>query len=234
VLSYEIDQALAELIATVNRVTGAASRRVPADEIDLRVEAAIRAADRLDALVGPDPTNLRRHLHWLGRRHRDGRPELSDVDVRDLQEHDLPERIAAVVAWSDGLLDPGLLEAVLPSWQAQDYDSAVRSAFVLLEQRIREAASINPAAGFTGRGLVSRLLPGDGISDRWGLDGLMGQLTHGEQRGARELLNGAFGLFRNATAHRSTAYSRDEAEDVLHLLHLCLRLVAKITPPPDP
>jgi Protein of unknown function (Hypoth_ymh) len=234
VLSYEVYQALAELIAAVNRVTDAAGRRVPADEIELRVEAAIRAADRLDALVGADRTHLRRHLWWLGRRHREGHPELSDVDVRDLHEHDLPDRIAAVIAWSDGLLDPELVEAVLPSWQAQDYDSAVRSAFVQLERRLRDAAAINSAAGLTGRGLVSRLLPGDGTSDRWGPDGLMGRLTDGEQRGARELLNGAFALFRNATAHRSTAYTREEAEDVLHLVHLCLRLVAKITAPPEP
>ena len=143
-----------------------------------------------------------------------------------------PRASNAVRTWSNELLDAELVAAVLPSWQAQDYDSAVRSAFVHLEDRMREAGSIDRAEGLTGRSLVSRLLPGNGMSERWNAEGLLGQLAHQEQRGARELLNGSFSLFRNATAHRSTAYTRDEAEDVVHLVHVCLRLVAKIALPP--
>jgi Protein of unknown function (Hypoth_ymh) len=232
VLSFEIHGALADLAAAVYRVTDAAADRAPVDEIDLRVDAAVAAAGRLDAVIGPDPTNLRRHLHWLRRRHREGHPELSDGDVRDLREHDLPERIQTVVSWSGGLLDAGLVDAVLRSWQAQEYDSAVRSAFVHLEQRMREVGSVDPAAGLTARRLVSRLLPGNDTSDRWSEEGFMGSLPDGEQGGARELLNGSFSLFRNATAHRSPAYTREEAEDVIHLVNLCLRLVAKISLPP--
>jgi hypothetical protein len=83
--------------------------------------------------------------------------------------------------------------------------------------------------------LVARLLPGNGPSDRWGDEGLLGHLTDREQTGARELLNGALSLFRNATAHRATAYTREEAEDVLHLVNLCLRLLAKYrTPDAEP
>jgi hypothetical protein len=79
VLSFEIHGALADLAAAVYRVTDAAAARAPVDEIDLRVDAAVAAAGRLDAVIGPDPTNLRRHLHWLRQRHRRVAPSFPTV-----------------------------------------------------------------------------------------------------------------------------------------------------------
>jgi Protein of unknown function (Hypoth_ymh) len=99
---------------------------------------------------------------------------------------------------------PGLVEAIEGSWRAQQYDAAVREAFVYLEARMRELGVVDPGSGLTGRQLVARLLPGNGPSER-GDVGLLGHLTDREQSGARELLNGAVSLFRNATAHRATA-----------------------------
>jgi hypothetical protein len=236
VLSFEVHRQLAELTGAIDQVTTAATERAPADEIDLRVDAALSSASRLEAMIGTEFTRLHRHLAWLRRRHREGRPELSDGDVADLRGHDLPEVIEAVERWSHALLDPGLVASIEGSWRGQQYDAAVRESFVFLEQRMREIAPVAPSEGVIGRRLVTRLLPGNGPSDRWGEDGLMGHLTDTEQGGARELLNGSLALFRNATAHRTTAYSREEAEDVVHLVKLCLRLLAKIRPPaaPDP
>lgn len=233
-LSVEVYRELAELMSAVNRVTTAATERVAFDEIDLRVDEALSCASRLEAMIGAEFHGLRRHLGWLRRRHREGRPELADGDVVDLREHDLPVAINTVESWSRATLDPALVASVERSWRAQQYDAAVRESFVLLEQRMREVAAVAPGEGVVGRRLVTRLLPGDGPSDRWSTNGFMGHLTDGEQRGARELLNGTLGLFRNATAHRTTAYSREEAEDVIRLVNLCLRLLAKIGEPAAP
>jgi Protein of unknown function (Hypoth_ymh) len=232
-LSFEVHRELAELTSAVHRVTNAAIERAPSDEIELRVDAALSSAGRLEAMIGGQFYGLRRHLGWLRKRHREGRPNLADSDVADLREHDLAEAIDAVEKWSHALLDPALVACVEGSWRAQQYDAAVREAFVFLEQRMRGVAAVSPAEGVVGRRLVTRLLPGSGPSDRWSPDGFMGHLSDGEQGGARELLNGSLALFRNATAHRTTAYSREEAEDLVHLVNLCLRLVAKVRIPPD-
>lgn len=232
-LSFEVHRELAELTSAVHRVTNAAVERVPSDEIELRVDAALSSAGRLEAMIGSEFYGLRRHLGWLRKRHSEGRPDLADGDVTDLRERDLAEAIDAVEKWTHALLDPALVASVEGSWRAQQYDAAVREAFVFLEQRIREVAAVSPAEGVVGRRLIARLLPGTGPSGRWSPDGFMGQLSNGEQSGARELLNGALALFRNATAHRATAYSREEAEDLVHLVNLCLRLAAKVRVPPE-
>lgn len=227
VLSFEVHGELTELIAAVNRVATAAEKRAPVTEIELRVNHARETAERLEAMIDAKFGSLRRHLAWLLRRHREGRPELADGDVMDLREHDLPDVTATVGRWAENLLDGGLVETIEGSWRAQRYDAAVREAFVYLEARMRALGLVDPGLGLTGRQLVARLLPGNGPSDRWGDEGLLGHLTDREQSGARELLNGAVSLFRNATAHRATAYTREEAEDVVHLVNLCLRLLDK-------
>jgi hypothetical protein len=230
VLDVDMHQALAELIAAVNRATDAAERRAPAAEVELRVDAAEAVAARIEAMIGSSSGNLRRHLYWLRRRFGEGKPELADGDLRDLREHDVPAVVDAVAAWGRSLIDAKLYQAVIRSWEAQQYDSAVRSAFVCLEERMRSLGDVSARRSVAGAGLVRQLLPEGDDRDRWDSRGFMGGLTDGEQKGARQLLSGSFGLFRNATAHRSVAYSRDEAADVIHLVNLCFRLTEKIRP----
>jgi len=55
--------------------------------------------------------------------------------------------------------------------------------------------------------------------------GPFGALTSGERAGVYYLLRGAFLLARNATAHRPLDYTRHEAEDLIHLVNLCLAVV---------
>lgn len=229
-LSLEVHRALTDLVKKVHEAAAAAEQRVAFEEIDLRVTAALASADRLEAITGVQAASTRRHLGWIRHRHGEGQPELSDGDVRDLRQHDLPEVIDAIGRWVQHQIDPDLLAAIEGSWEAQQYDAAVRDAFVHVEERLRSVGGIDPREGLVGRRLVNRVLPGTGPSDRWTPDGFLGAMTDQEQGGAREILHGALALFRNATAHRVTAYSREEAQDVLHLVNLCIRLIKKIQP----
>lgn len=232
-LSVDIHRRLAALYKEIYALAAAAERRAPTSEIELRVAAARATAAGLEQMVGAEFGSLRRHLGWLLRRHREGRPDEADGDVADLRERDLPDVIDTVATWSAGLLDVGLAAAVAGSWRSGEYDAAVRAAFVHLEQRMRAVGAVPPNESVVGRRLVNRVLPGNGPSEMWTADGFMGHLNDGEQSGARELLNGSLSLFRNATAHRETGYALEEAEDILHLVSLCLRLLAKVqsTPP---
>jgi uncharacterized protein (TIGR02391 family) len=211
----------------VNRLTTAAAARAPAEEISLLADVARANAAALTSATGADLGNLERHIWWIRKNHRAGRPEASDGDIADLRERDLVVAIDAVTAWSMTFLRPEIVSAIQGSWRAEQYDAAVRDAFVHLEGRMRELADVKPQEALTGRRLVNRLLPTNGDTAPLGDEGLLGHLTDTEKGGARDLLNGAVSLFRNASAHRPTAYSRAEAEDVIHLVNLCLRLLDK-------
>ncbi len=54
----------------------------------------------------------------------------------------------------------------------------------------------------------------------------MGHLTRGELAGVYNYVKGAFLLFRNATAHRPIPYTAAEAEDIIHVVNLCLRMLS--------
>lgn len=227
-LSFEVHRDLTALIASVEGVAAAAEERVAASEIELRVAATLAIADRLEAVVESRFIGLRRHLGWLLYRHCEGKPHLADGDITDLRKHDLPEVMEAIETWSARLLDPGLEAVVGELWKNLQYDAAVRAGFVYVEERMRTLAGVEPADGVVGRKLVHRLLPINGVMPgKWSDRGLLGHLTENEESGARDLLSGALALFRNATAHRQVAYTREEADDVLHLVSLSLRLLAK-------
>lgn len=106
------------------------------------------------------------------------------------------------------------------------FDEAVRSAFVLLEERLRK--SVNEER-MTGTQLANTAFgPAKGP--------LAQQLGHSrsEKEGLRELYSGAFKLFRNPTAHGVVEYSAAEGKAIISLVDLLLRILkrAEELPPP--
>jgi uncharacterized protein (TIGR02391 family) len=195
------------------------------------VAAAQGTLDRLQEIVGAGPTgafnDLSRHLHFIVHYHRKNQPENFASDLVGIRERDLPGIIKLVGAWGAPEYDPVLLAAVRVSWDAQHYASAVRDAFIVLETRLRDLVDLDPAAA-SGARLVSAVL-GPTSPTRVALptDTFMGALTGPEAEGAYALVKGAFQLFRNATAHRPIVYQRQQAEDVIRLVNLCLTLLPR-------
>lgn len=228
-LSLEVHRELVTLIGAINRLIAAAIVRAPVEEIELRVAAASAAQQTLETMTGATFGKMDRHLSWLLKNHREGRPAASDGDIADLRDHDLPDAVQAVTAWTDRLLDTRPVAAITRSWEAQDYDGTVRDAFIELEARMKALATIRPGETLFGRRLVTRLFDPEQLPAMLlGARGFMGELTPNELVAARDLVGGSVGLFRNATAHRVVPYTRDEASDVVHLVNLCLRLVDKM------
>jgi hypothetical protein len=231
-LAIEVQRRLVDVISTATRAAAAAEARAPSSEIDLRVAAAQESIAELRSLTGVSDGYLGRHLGFIQLNHRRGQPQASDGDIADIRERDLLELVERVAGWAETTNGTELTEAAGAAWERQDYDGAVRAAFVRLETRMRELAGVPANDGsFVGRRLVNRLLPDNGITERWTSEGLLGQLKEQEQAAARELYLGALGLFRNATGHRETGYTREEAADVLGLVALCFRLLGKLSPP---
>jgi uncharacterized protein (TIGR02391 family) len=99
------------------------------------------------------------------------------------------------------------------------FDEAVRSAFVLLEERLRDAVK---AEGMTGTQLANHAFsPMNGpLAKHLGRN-------QAEREGLRELYSGAFRLFRNPTAHGVVGYSAAEGKAIIGLVDLLLKLVKR-------
>jgi len=106
------------------------------------------------------------------------------------------------------------------------FDEAVRSAFVLLEERLRKAVN---KEGMTGTQLANYAFnPAEGP--------LAKHLGHdpSEREGLRELYSGTFKLFRNPTAHGAVGYSPAESKAILGLVDLMLKMLKRVEELPPP
>jgi hypothetical protein len=227
----EAHEQLGDLIADVHElIRTVQSQAASAGEVTLRATTAREKLDRLAATVGAGASGafgtLGRHLYFLDYWYQRSRADSYAQDIVDLTERDLPGVIAFVGQWTTSGLDAGLIAATSTSWDAHHYSGAVRDAFVYLEMALREAGGVDPQLGLSGDKLVEALL-GPNAPTPLALPGHgpFGTLTGGERAGAHHLLRGAFLLARNATAHRPIEYTRHQAEDLLHLVNLCLAVI---------
>lgn len=123
-------------------------------------------------------------------------------------------------------LDEELMRLCGPLVHMEKCDEALRSAFVLLEKRLRAAVKNDT---MTGTQLANHAFsPKDGP-----LAKQLGR-TQEEREGLRELFAGAFKLFRNPTAHGAAAYSAAEGKALLGLVHLMLGIVGRANELPSP
>ncbi len=103
------------------------------------------------------------------------------------------------------------------------FDEAVRNAFILLEDRLRQAVK---KEGMTGTDLANYAFsPKDGP--------LAKQLTNNvaERDGLRELYSGAFKLFRNPAAHGVVGYDSVQGKAIISLVNLLLKILDKAVHP---
>jgi uncharacterized protein (TIGR02391 family) len=106
-------------------------------------------------------------------------------------------------------------------------DEAVRSAFVLLEERLRKVVG---QEGMTGTQLANYAFNAK--------DGPLAKhlgRTQSEREGLRELYSGAFKLFRNPAAHGSVGYDASDGRAIMGLVNLMLGMLRRVDelPPPE-
>ncbi len=118
-------------------------------------------------------------------------------------------------------LDPELKERCLPMLGAGSadpalWDSAVRVALVVLEERLRRASGISDP-NTTGRDLVNGAFGGKGtMADRFE--------SHSERGGYRDLYAGVVGVFRNRYAHRLVDPAPEDAGALIVFINLLLKM----------
>lgn len=115
------------------------------------------------------------------------------------------------------VLDSELSERAIPQYENGHYQSAVQTAFIILEERIR------------AKGQFPRDVHGDDLmTQAFNPEG--GKLpfgeTSGEKQGVMFLYRGAMLSLRNPASHRFIdEVDEDYARDVIHTVNLLLRLV---------
>lgn len=141
---------------------------------------------------------------------------LTDDEMRKVRES-----IEAQAGWAEELV-----RRCGPLIHLGRFDEAVRSAFVLLEERLRKAVG---EGGMTGTQLANYAFnPEKGP--------LAKHLAHtpAEREGLRELYSGAFKLFRNPTAHGVVGYSPAEGRAIIGLVDLMLKMLQRVEELPPP
>lgn len=100
------------------------------------------------------------------------------------------------------------------------WDSAVRTAGVILEERLREVGAISDP-NKTGRTLVNDVFGSNGtLSSRFSVSS--------ERDGYRELYSGIVGAFRNPSAHRLVDPSPEEGGAFIVFVNLLLKKLEEI------
>ena len=221
---------LGALIIAVNDFREAIREEASPTEVDRMGTLAIQALREVARATGGTErrpfTELRRHLGWVARFYRQGKPDGYRQDFESLAVRDLPGVIQWVGQWEATLLPIDLVKAVQGSWDTGNYQAAVRDGFVHLEGVLRAVGEVPATKGLSGDKLVTRVL-GPTSPNRVSLDGrgTYEPVTSGEVEGAFYLFRGAFLLLRNAAAHRTIGYTAEQANEILNLIAFCLNLL---------
>lgn len=139
--------------------------------------------------------------------------------------NDQMEQVRSAIEAQAGL-DEELMRRCQPMIHMGKFDEAVRSAFVLLEERMRKVVD---KPGMTGTQLANF-----GFSPQNGpLAKHLGR-SQSEREGLRELYSGAFKLFRNPTAHGVVDYSAAQGKAIIALVDLMLKMLSRAEELPPP
>ena len=125
-----------------------------------------------------------------------------------------------------GQLHPLIASKVYPAFLRGEYDTAVFQAFREVEISVRQAGQF-PADVVGEKLMRAAFAPAKSGSPGPLVDN---QLPAGEQEAMSHLFAGAFGLYRNSTAHRYVPTRPEEAAEVIMFASQLLRIVDRLKP----
>jgi hypothetical protein len=141
-------------------------------------------------------------------------------DIKDMVFSDLPTESHALVQRdsSDSHLDEKLRNSVMPLVRGRHYDSAVRKAFVVLTERLRQAFGV--LDDIDGEQLVNAGSGGKGK--------LAIHLDEPKRKGYRNLFSGFYVVLRNRYAHADVEPDLSEAKAIVEMTNSLLHEVEGI------
>lgn len=180
------------------------------EELDRLVERFLNVS----GLEWDDCGSLGRHLrflkYYLDRHDKDA----CYSDIKNIVFSDLPVCLYNLVRRNpeDSYLDEKLKISVMPLIQGAHYDSAIRKAFVVLTDRLRDTFGI--ADDIDGEELVNTVFGGKGK--------LQVSLDESKRQSYRNLFSGFYGVYRNKYAHADVYPTLAEVKAVIEMVNSLL------------
>jgi len=166
-------------------------------------EEPIRGKYRVEGVISPGGPDPPERCHECGEPY----PWIDETD-----------QFAEIDA---SVLDDELAERCLSEYESGHYQSAVRTAFTVLEERVRDRGEF--PQGVSGANLMLQAFNAEDGPLSFGE-------TEGEQDGVMFLYRGAFQALRNPVSHRFVEeVDEDYARDAIHTVNLLLRLLDENT-----
>jgi uncharacterized protein (TIGR02391 family) len=119
---------------------------------------------------------------------------------------------------------PVIAAKVYPTFLRGDYDTAIFQAFREVEVAVRQAGQFPQAL------VGDKLMRAAFATGKTNGSLTDAQLPSGEQEAMGHLFAGAFGLYRNSTAHRYVPTEPEQAAEVIMFASQLLRIVDRLKP----
>lgn len=225
---YKVRDALERAQTLARHIKQKCDEGASASELKRDVHVLKAACDQLVGILpvavggGALQTRFNWADYWLGQ----NQPNRILGDLADIVDRDLPALEGRFRDWcaSREHYDRELSTGIGDLMAERQLDSAVRKAFVLLNERLVKNFGVTP--DLDGRDAVNKVFGRDGH--------LSGTVPESERESMRNLLDGLFGVFRNIYGHRDVQPDWYEAEAVLSMVNWALRRLDTYLPPKRP
>ena len=174
-------------------------------ELETEVEKFLNSS----GLEASDCNNLLRHLHFLKYYLKKNNKTNCEGDAREIISYDLPAGLKKLIQKqsTETHFDEALKIAVMPLVQGGHYDSAIRKAFILVTERMRNLFGI--ADQIDGEELINKVFGSGGQ--------IQVRLDTSKKTSYRNLISGFYGVYRNKFAHSDVTPTLSETKAILEM-----------------
>lgn len=170
-----------------------------------------------------DKTKLKQHIAWMEKWLKDRKIYNCKSDIEDICDRDLDELELLFKEWlkKGEYYDKELVRSVGKLVDKLEFDSAIRKSFIILTNRLRK--KFHFAKNVDGPTLVNQIFGSKGI--------LKDSVAPKELQSIRDLLSGLYGVFRNKYAHGVLDASWIEADAIISIINIVLKMLGKYRRP---
>ncbi len=168
-------------------------------------------------------TKLIQHLKWMQKRLKEDNVSACMSDIEDICERDLDELEMLFMEWLEKgeYYDKELVRSVGKLVDKLEFDSAIRKSFIILTNRLRKKFHLKKNED--GSTLVNQIFGTNGV--------LKDSVSQKELQSMRDLLSGLYGVFRNKYAHGVLKTSWIEADAIISIINIVLKMLGKYRRP---
>ncbi len=190
-----------------------------AEELLLDAKALLKRLEYLFSIL-PEGVTIgytRRHINFMIRYLERSNTASCKQDIDDIVRYDLPEITQQIRQWGNNLqyVDADLRSEISTLIKTNQFDSAIRKAFVVLKTRLCDKFGLDHS--IDGQDLVNKIF---GQNSEY-----FSEMLPKQKQAYRDIYAGLFGLMRNRYMHNNIEATLTELDMTISSINYCLRLV---------